>query len=467
MHSKFIAIIFIISLTLLSCSSSNKSFSILMQELPDRINPYDAGIDYKLYVLKQLFEPLFVYKSDYTYHSNLLSSWSSKDNHQVYDLCLKPDVRFSNNNKLTIVALKANLLRLQKKGILSKNIYSLETSNSCLSVKFNEPYIRFPFDLSSYMSSVVDPDTAEKNIVVGVSEYYVKKITPKVIQLSTNNKTLTYSEVLFYKWAEDNNETNSLYKLDEIDDFNQLPIEFVPEKVKELNVYEVPALSTVVMLINTKDKKVREIVYNCLDYKELRRIFTPKRDDFSDVGGLLPSGIIGAIQQPISQKCNFEKLNKRINLRYIEAMRPKSIPVLQQYVDEKLLKYNIKVNVEYKDINALAEVLLSDKKEYDLTIVGMNSYIPDPYGYYQCFYGDHLLMTNVSNAELIDSMQKYVAADTLERKKEFSMKANRSLLSNYQFIPLYQESRRFYFANDIKNVSSDPLFLNYLKISEL
>ena len=76
-------------------------------------------------------------------------------------------------------------------------------------------------------------------------------------------------------------------------------------------------------------------------------------------------------------------------------------------------------------------------------------------------------MTNVVNTELIEKMQKYLEADALERKKELSTSANRSLIDNYQMIPLYQENRKFYFSDDIHNISSDPLFLNYLKISEL
>lgn len=463
---KLIALIMLLLFSF-SCSHRERSFSILSQEIPTRINPYDSHINYKLYILKQLFEPLFIYGSSGNYTSNILSSWNASEEHRIYTLCLKDGITFSNGKTLTVGDLKKNLLRLEQNKLIKKTIIALSTLDSCMVVRFNDQYIRFPADLSSYTAAIIDPDTEDNNIVIGISDYVVKSITPDIIHLSTQNKDLTYSDIYFYKLAPHYEEGKAPYRIENIDDFNQLPVEYLPDFIRQFNKYEAPILLTLIAIINVKDRDVRNIIFNCLNYDELRHVFTPKRNSFKNIGGILPVGVLGAIETPPDQKCSFQPLKQRVNLTYIEALRPESIGPLQKYVDSRLLRYNIKLNIVKKDINELADMLFSEDKPYDFTIIGMDASSPDPFSFLQYFFDKDILVTKVTSDDLAPLMNEYLATDNAENKKELARKANQVLTDNFQVIPLYQDERLFYFPSGVRNITSDPMYLNFLKISEL
>jgi MarR-like DNA-binding transcriptional regulator SgrR of sgrS sRNA len=465
MTKKTIIAFFIILVATTGCGKGHSSFSILMQELPQRIDPYDSPINYKLYVLKQLFEPLFMYSSSGNYSSNLLSSWQASRGHTFYELCIKDGLKYSNGKNFTVKELKLNLLRLQSKGMINVPIRNMSENNMCLIIEFEHPYKRFPSDMSSYSTSMVDPETENNDIKVGISDYRVESITPDRIHLHTSNKRLTYSDILFYKWREKQKDTQ--YNVEDIDDFNQLPVEYLPDIILSFNKYEAPILVTLIALINSKNQHVREILYNCLNFDELRRIFTPKRSSFRDIGGLLPLGVLGATETPPVQHCDFLPLKKPVTLNYFEALRPNSVEDLQRYMDKQLTKYNIKVNVINIEINELANALLSKDKPFDFTVIGMDAPTPDPYSFFQYFFDKRVMITNIDNPKIRELMDIYLSTDNIEEKRTLVEMANQALLDNFQIIPLYQDERIFYFPKRIKNITSDPIFLNFMKISEL
>lgn len=423
-------------------------FRVAMIEIPQRINPDDTDVNYAFYVIRQLYEPIFIFNSFNTPISGVLESWESNDNHQTYKFCLKKNIHFSNGKPLTVSILKDNIQYFDNKNFFKKRISSLKINGDCLDISFNEPYALFISDLMSYKMAIVDPDTRASNIVVGISPYYVAEMNDKYIHLSTNYP-LKYKNVYIVKW-----EPNKGDNLWNYDDINLIPGRYLNESEtsKYMDEYNINLLKTYVLIINNPDPNIRKYLFNCIDYSGLRKLLYPSRKDFIDIGGVLPEGLPGAIESPVEQKCPDEPLKQRKSVKLLTFFSD-SIKDLQNYMSTSLKKTNIDVEVLPIRPNELIDIMRSDEKKYDMTIVGLDAFYSLSMSFFEHFMPGKSMWTTVQNLDLEKNIENYYKAENVDLQTNFLKQANKSLIDNYQVIPLFQENRTFYFSKKVKKVT--------------
>lgn len=456
--AKKIVMIICVLIFSLSCSKG-KEYHVAMPALPEKIDPIDADLNYALYIIKQLYEPLFVFSSTSQAHSNILQDWSSFDDHTKYFFQLKKGITFSNERVLSPDILKENLEYFSQKGLIKKSISAISIKDDHLDVVFKESYPEFTYDLTSYKTAIVDPDTRNSNVVVGISPYRVVEITPKMIHLTTDKK-LNFRDIYLHKWSPEDN-----LPLWSFDDINMISSRYIPADIgAHMKKYDVNVLATVVLLINHGDPVVRKYLFNCIDYSKLRSILYPNKESFRDVGGILPVGLMGAVESHVEQKCSMKPLQKKVEI-YMPTFFMERVDDLRTFFHDSLEGLNIKVLVDPVDVNDITQIYRSKDKKYDLSIIGMDAQYA--LSYFDYFLDGTSMWVRVENPTLENIIKKYYLSSNDDEKNELIQEANRELVKNYQTLPLFQIERPFYFSKKVDSMVSDQLFFGIPKISEL
>ncbi len=445
-----------------SCNTGGNVFRAAMTFYPAVLDPLDANANYKLYILKQLHEPLFYKKTKYTYGSNILKEWSVSNDFKRFSFCVREGVKFSNEKEVTASDVIANLQRAFERRVLTNGIHKKAISGRCVIIEYQNPYHSLLGELSSYEAAIADPETFNSRVVIGISPYHVESFDEQSIVLKSNDN-VRYRTVIFEKWSP------GLGKpLHDYDD-----ITFVAQDNKDVNLsdkmnaYNVLIMKNYIILLNTPDIEARKVFYNCADVDKLRTLFFPRKEVYRDVGGVLPVGISGAIGGRIEQVCPARKYEGKTEITLITLYADK-IRELKQYFDKFSRTTGLSVTVKHVDMYEFEKHLRSPEKNYGSVLLGVDAVLSDPMYIFNMFMRDNnATCTTIEN----DRYEAIIAAAMREmdvdKKETLFRSANKALLDNYQLIPLFQVESEILISKRIKNISSDDLMLGYIDIKNI
>jgi ABC-type transport system substrate-binding protein len=98
-----------------TCSFRNSEFHVALGDIPTRLTPDDADVNTVLYIVKQLHQPLFTASLTGYADSQLLKSWYVSSDERSLTLCLKDNLKFSNNRLVTTSDILANIRYFNEK----------------------------------------------------------------------------------------------------------------------------------------------------------------------------------------------------------------------------------------------------------------------------------------------------------------------------------------------------------------
>lgn len=438
--------------------AQDQTWEMLSLGLPKKITPQVAPINMGYYILKQTHEPLFRYNDDGQFYSKVLSNWSRLTDDRRFILCPNQSLKFSNEAYFTLNFLEGFL----KKSVTKLGKAKIHLDGQCLSVLFDKPQKEFLKYYSTYEMSPSIPST-NPQIEYGLGPFIVESVSSQEIDLKRKDfvaNGFNRIRAINYKGLNDSNLNNK-----SIEDFNRIYLSDLPHWVKaEYANYGVMLLQSINLLINHPDKKLREIVYNCLNVTQLRKAFMPAQKEFYDIANILPVGIIGAKNEKPFQDCKLLK-PKHNKLKFVN-WKSDNVEQISNYFRIFSKKLNIQTTIENISASEFLLRVIETPHRYDLTVVALDATRPDGNIFYQYLVGkgQRLLDFNIPQAE--ELYDKLIHGEVEKEKRDIIEKLNKTLQEEAVILPLYQEVRRFYYPKRIKNLRLGKDFLEYPEISD-
>lgn len=365
---KTLIIHFIFSITI--CIANAAEFNVAIEEFSYALKPESFQYHPMVFILKQLHEPLFTRTSE-GIRSNILSNWVSSSDFKEYQLCLKPDVYFSNDKKLNIENLKQNLEYFSKKKYFTAKVDSIGVLKDCIKIKFQSSYYGFIDDLQSLKMSIIDLETVNNEIPVGISEYKVESYTKQKLTLRARNQLVhkPYFDIVnIIAIGSSPQKIDTLLQFQEINLLRstQLPSQNeLKMNFKEIEIYDIQG---VYILLNHKDNQIRELMFNCINRESLSKALNLDVKSYPNT--ILPEE--SGVSVPFIQNCrsSFKFKSKReLNLLYYYE-KEKVDAVAKAFSDIENLNIKIKLNHKSKS-DAFIDL---EKKNYDVAIIRIDGF---------------------------------------------------------------------------------------------
>lgn len=457
-QAAFLCIVVCIAIS--ACNSRNE-FRVALGDVPPRIDPADSHINFHLYVIKQLHEPLFSSSAMGKPSSRILDRWSASADAREYTFCLKPELKYSSSKRVTQEDLWENFKFFSEHGYLGRPIKAHRFEDGCLAVAFDAPYPRLTWDLMSFKTSVADPSTRGERVVVGISPYRVVEMGDKIIRLRAE-RGVRYRDISFHYWRPGDEALFSGF-----DDINMVVANDIPADIDEyMNRYDLPLLKIYGVLINSANSELRNYLFNCLDIDVLRGMIDGKKKAFRDVGGALPLGMPGAIAGRVAQSCPQKPLPRRMKAKMVTFYED-CVPKMQEYLNKRLGPLGIDAEVVSVDSNEMSYYLWSAEKPYDMAIVGIDSPLPEPISFFANFLPGESGVTTVRNKTLESIVQGYSDFAPDAQREDQMLRANAAVIEAHQVLPLYQADSPLYYSKRVSHVSADQFLIGIPKIEEL
>ncbi|MBF0104823.1 MAG: hypothetical protein HQM16_05805 [Deltaproteobacteria bacterium] len=345
--------------------------------------------------------------------------------------------------------------------------WSYTINNNCMIVKFEDNFINLPKILSNY-NNAPSIKSGSDNFEYGLGPYYVQSATQDEILLRRKNKTKNgYDAVRFIKYK--GYDELKLYNQN-IEDFNRVYVTSVPDwVVKEYKPYPVQLFQTINLIINLPDKTTRSIFYNCMDIHSVRSALMPEQKEFLDISNFLPIGMPGGSHGRASQNCMLDNTGPQKNHgRIIFAnYRKEASKNLKDLLDVFSKKTGIEI--AFKDISEseLIETFSDVPHPYDVYIIALDATDSTPLPFIEPFFTDKRLI----DFKLTDLESIY---NNLSKVDDFDSthfdeinKVVRYLQEEHFVLPLFQESRMFYYPAHVKGLKHTTDLLQYPEVGDL
>ncbi|OFZ27177.1 MAG: hypothetical protein A2381_11010 [Bdellovibrionales bacterium RIFOXYB1_FULL_37_110] len=421
-----------------------ETFKVFLPDIPEVIDNKDHRTNYKFFYINQLFEPLFYYTGE-GYKSRILENWNANTGFDNYQLCLRDDSYFSNGMKLTTDILINNL-----KSFIGNVVVKIHIESSkCLRLKFLLPYPEFVEKFSSFDYVITFTDQKGS---YGISPYKITRFIPgKEILLTSIDSRLKYSSILILNFR--NKQTFDGI----VQEYNYLNYVDIPNNIKkDYNKYAYFHVEASYLLTNDKDKKIRDIVYNCVDQKTIHEIVYGEDTTFRVMDEFFPLGVLEKLNYKIKRKCVFNGLEKRREIRFTYFQDKQKRIQLENYFNSVLNKYNIFIKAQQVGVNEAAKMLESKEKDYGVALIlhGGRS------------IKDYMIsFTNDSEKDrIIDTIDGIYKSKTKLSNEE---KMHRLIKFNY-VLPLVQIKKYYYYPRNFELPKvSNNMDLNNYKVYEL
>jgi hypothetical protein len=203
-----------------------------------------------------------------------------------------------------------------------------------------------------------------------LGEFYVDEIDKEKIILKRKRKIKNgYNKIMIRDYKDSND-----LKLNDkkVEDFNLIYKFDTPDWVKKNYIsFDVFEIKSVVLVIDSPDRKIRKTIYNCVNINELIKSFYGEKafasTSFNYISTILPYGIYGAKQGLPEQKCKSLKTNKNFYMRFGDWREGNNVS-MDNFLKELSKKTGIKIKLQPLSIQDLIKPLSKSDKPYDLTI---------------------------------------------------------------------------------------------------
>lgn len=443
----FLLVLFAIVYSLEAIAEND--FVVAVPTIPERLNISALRFSHEYFILRQFHDTMFEKVREDHWTSSMIESINYEVDGLSVKLCLKNGVRFSDGTPLTIDHILANLTRFQKNDVLRVPIKeTTPLSNRCLKIRFENNYPDFMLDLDSELAVIVLPGTEERDTTIGVSPYSLKSKTQKEVVLIANGTTPKPSieRIVFHRVSEDPSDLSGL-ELNKFDDIFFASKRFPPEERQKRKKTQILSLNTSIVVVNIEDKKLRDLVWNCIPRKTVRDAFLGDIEDvsFLDVRGLLPIGIAGAERGSPNQKCQQKQKIGRLSipdLRFI-TFRKDKLSEFSRIFDDVGKKIGVNIQCEYIPPEAYIKALRG--KSFDITVMGIAVDMQEqlsPFATFKDGQDRQILKFTVPGVETL--WKEYTVGLPYHTREALVKSANISLEESHAVLSLSQYSRPFY-----------------------
>lgn len=314
-----------------------KTYRVVLQSLPEFINPHTNRVNIFHYINLQLYYPMFIKRSDGELSSAFLDMERTRAMSSQFDqfqMCIIRGIQFSDGTQITVdhlVNALHNVHKLRGSLPLLKNI---EMTAGCALVSLQAPDINYFHDLTGLQSTILS-DHQIHGHRIGLGPFKIKEKTPNKIILerittASNDKQFQFIEFIKYQ-PEILSETDL-----KIQDWNHLyQLNLPKETTNSFQTIHRPILKTYFLLVRIKNDKVRQRFSSCFPGQQILKYLNlnlvPGR-------GIIPKGLPGSLEglasTPEKTKC---ETRLPLSIRYFVYSDAQLDPLKEFITDTKEL----------------------------------------------------------------------------------------------------------------------------------
>ncbi len=438
----------------------SKTWGVLLSTIPTAVSTTNRTNSVN-YILKQTHEPLFRKDDGQNFNSTLLRMWSRSVDSSRYEFCPDTSLSFGSGQKFTLDYFGDYIARMTARYSSAAKV--VKENNGCFNVEFASRQPGYLDFLSLYDNAPSIERT--KSIEDGLGVYSVEAIEKARIVLKRKAHVRNgYSSIVFY--SRSGVSAEEMRGLG-ISDYNQISSFDVPDWVaKEYLGFDNLKLKSEALVINTEDKDLRDIVYNCFDVRRFRAAFLPSKHDFRDVRTLLPLGVPGAEAGLPEQICS-ERLKKKAQGRSLVFCNwtNDNYETLKKFFREIYGKTGLKVKLVNYEASELASLLYKKPRVYDLVVVMVGATRAEYKGFFDPFLGDNSVLSYKLEKTKNDYKKLLHEMDP-QKKADISKDVAEGLAGNHSVLTLYQGYDPIYYPKEIKNIVVGRDFMEYPEVGD-
>lgn len=440
----------------------DRAWDMLAVGLPAEATPRVAMLNMGYYLLRQTHRPLFDLQSDGRFSSRLLERWTRAIDSTSYVLCPAGGLRFDASRPFDRDYL-ARFLRARATTLDPRAAISEE--GACVRVALTRNGDRFlPFFAD--MANAPTVTTPDPKVELGLGDFRAETVSSDRIVLS-RKETVTdgYEKVVMHAHGGANDP-----RLEDrgVEDMNRVLLQDLPDWVKtSYDDYGVTLLQSVNLLIDAPDPATRRLVHGCLDVDRFRRAFMPRQRDFADIATILPLGLPGARAERPSQRCPSTKVRAGAPALTFGNWNRGNEEGLRAEFIRLSAATGLRFDVKTLSQDDFVKQILSTRRTFDLSVIALDATSPDYAAFYGPVVGDRGRFARVALPQaraLLDLLSGEADAKRLSRDVA---ELDALLAGEGLVLPLYQETRTFYYPKGLKGLELGNNFLEYPDIGQI
>lgn len=446
--------LFVIATIVGLCGCKDKHplvYRVVLQSLPESINPRTNHVNIYHYINLQLFYPMFNKKSDGELSSaflDLAKTQSITPQFDQFQFCLIQDLRFSDGTPITSDHLRVTL---EKVHLLRKSlppIGSLELKNNCLVVKLKVPDINYFHELTGLQSTILSFRTDRGN-AVGLGPYKIKEKTANKIVLeriggTSGDNRFQYIEYIRYQPGIFDLKTGDIH------DWNHLyQVEIPKERQRSFQQIDRPLLKTYYLLVRIRNEKHRTHFSECFPRSELLNYLNIHLEP---TNGLIPKGLPGSLEQlnkKLRSNSNCGQGNKLPFIVKYFVYSDAQLAPLRTFIQQKQNLLPAKIEVIKKSLEET--IIAASAEENFLTLVGADALDSSSEDFFNGFFGPGSFLFHQ-----LKEFERLLTTAVIHRRTqkygEWLLRAHLELLRSGYVIPLGQLVAEQKYPANIKNI---------------
>jgi hypothetical protein len=439
---------------------NKETWGVLVPSIPSSIVLEREGETAVSYILRQTHEPLFRKTDGQNFTSKLLLDWERNLDYSRYRFCPDTSFRFNVKRGFSLeyfVSYISNVTGKHAGG------FELQRDSQCVTVKFPSPRMGYLDFLSRYNNapSIVEED----GVVAGLGSFMVSSISGSQAVLTRKQRVRRgYNKIVFYAYSGPGDP-----RLEDrsISDFNKIPPHQQPGWIKkEFHEFSNIELAAVALGINHPDKRVRSVLYNCIDPVAFRAAFVPNKKDYIDIKTVLPVGVAGGRGGRPEQACEG-----------LVALNPGPIVLANPKKDNHdqlakfVLNFNKKTGLHLR-VKAFAPAEMnpmlyetSRQRPYQLIVLALGAYKSDSFEFVKLYAGTPLALDFVPNV-MRKKYSKILATDDTNMKETLTRELAEEIRKEALALPLYQTVAVKYYPRKVRNLLVGDGFVEYPEVAD-
>lgn len=412
------------------------------------------------YIIRQTHEPFFRSDDLQNFTSRIIKRWHRSVDSRNFVFYPDTSLRFNREEPLTREIFESQLSSVTARFGVE---YKLVGFQDRVEVSFPSPQLRYLYFLTWYENA---PAIRSGDIEYGLGEFFVSHYgADKVVMERKRKVSNGYNRIIYLNYTGDKDPNLQDRR---VQDFNTLSLFQQPEWLRnEYAGYKNPDPRSIALLINHPNRKVRRMLYNCLDVSSFRKAFVPKRKEFYDIATVLPVGIPGAKAGLPEQTCRATGAATAGELVLINQ-RSDNAETLPTYLEDLRRKTGLKIKTKKMNYEELV-ALINDRRRkpfsYNLYQVTLDTFRPDYNVFFEYSSGEKSVL-DYRPKEAEELFSALLSKEEPEAKVRIAKELAEKLASEYMVLPLYQTHTYIYYPKKIKNLAVGSSFTQYPEIAE-
>jgi len=442
------------------CASKNQEWVVLSNGLPEKISPELASRSVVYYILRQTHEPLFRLDDGENYSSRLLKKWGKNISDGSFEFCPDTTLKFNEENLFSNELFERYISGVARKYDASAKV---TTNKGCFKVAFAGPRNSFLEFLTQY----------ENAPSVRVSEAFEQGLGPfRISRLGGGEAVLIrripvssgYNRIILYEYDlwKKSGRSGRL-----VSDFNRIPPQDVPAWVlKKYSSFNNVTLKSGNLIINHPDRRIRELIYNCVDVRRFRQAFLPAKKDFYSIKTVFPMGVPGAEPGVAEQTCGQAVKPALSGGKFIFAnWRDDNFGQLSEFAADFHKRTGVKMEIFNSTPRELMKSLHKAPRPFNAIVMYLDAIRSEQAAFFEVFLkSDGYLDFPLPKVNKI--LKKLDVERDVQRRDAIGADIAAALQKEAVVLPLYQEERVFYYPKDIKNLNVGVGFVEYPEVAD-